>query len=141
MLLEAMASGLAIVATGGSAIAEVVGDAAVIVAPRDPAALLAAMRRSYPTRPLGSPWRARCRHGRKRCSVGRALAEGPSRSTRKPSSSLGHVSRSNGDSLGRRLDHALVNALHILRNPTPAQLLEDEPAAAEHHPRNLGIVA
>ena len=43
--LDAMACGCPVIATGATSIAEVVGDAAILVPPRDPDALAAAMRR------------------------------------------------------------------------------------------------
>lgn len=45
VLLEAMAAGLPIVTTAGTGCAEVVGDAALLVPPRDPEAIRAALRR------------------------------------------------------------------------------------------------
>jgi glycosyltransferase involved in cell wall biosynthesis len=54
VLLEAMAAGMAIITTEGTGCAEVVGDAAILVPPKDPAAIRDAFSRL-----VSEPWRCR----------------------------------------------------------------------------------
>jgi len=66
VLVEAMASGLPVVAANVSAIPEVIGDAGILVPPRDPRALAAALRRLINDRDLRSQLGER---GRKRAET------------------------------------------------------------------------
>ncbi len=59
VLLEAMAAGAAIITTSGTGCAEVVGDAAILVPPRDPEAIRAALEQLESRSGAGGEARAR----------------------------------------------------------------------------------